>query len=327
MTLRRRDMLGLAALGLATTSVAAADAGTGWQPQQPIRLVLPVAPGGTADASVRLIQPLLAQALGVPIVIDNRPGGMGTIGAEAVVRAKSDGSVIGLVNTQYPATPYMLQKIGFDTLRDITPIGYFWRAVLALSVRADAPWRSLDDLIRAAKAAPGRIAYGSGGVGQGSHFAVALLEQAAGIRLEHTPYKGAAPAMNDVLAGHVPLLTSGVATVKPYVDSGRLRVLAVTTANRSVVLPQARTVAELGFAGFDVAEWYGIIGPAGLPPSIAARLNRAFSDVLRRPEVAAQFAQLDLSARDMTPAQFGDYLAGEDRRMKQLVRDSGISAN
>lgn len=309
------------ATGLAT-SPALADT---W-PTQPIKLLLPVAPGGSADASARLIQNGLAKILGQPIIIENRSGAAGTISTEGIARAKPDGYTLGIVFTGHAANPWLLPKLPYDSEKDFTPIAMFWRASLGISVHKDAPYRTLNDLVQAAKAKPGSISYATGGLGQATHIAAAQLESAAGISLNHVPYRGGSPAVADVVAGHVPVLSSGTGLASNFIDTGALRLLAVTSATRSSLYPQVPTAPELGYKGVDMSEWYGFVGPANLPPAIVKKMNAAVIEVLQQPEVVAQFAKWDMTTQRMTPAEFGAYLADQTRRMGAIVKAANIKA-
>lgn len=302
---------------------ALAQAQAAW-PNQPIRIILPVAPGGTADAAMRLIQEPLGKLLGQPVIVDNRPGGNATIATSAVVRSAPDGHTLGLVSTPFTANPALMAKVPYDTRKDVAPVAFFWESPLAWSVHPDAPYKTLADVVNASKADPGKVSYAVGGIGQGSHFSIAALEQAAGIRMTVIGYKGAGPALNDVLAKQVPMLVSTVGVAAPHVQGGKLRVLAVTSAERVTQWPSVPTAKELGYPGLVTGEWFGFVGPAGLPDDIARRFNEALAKVMREPQVHARMAQLDLNFKAMTPAEFGRYLHQQIDSIDQLVKVSGI---
>jgi tripartite-type tricarboxylate transporter receptor subunit TctC len=318
-TLTAACIVGLSAF----TPAFAQSPATAW-PTQPIKLLLPVAPGGSADASARLIQAPLSKILGQPVIIENKPGGMGTISTEAVVRAKPDGYTFGIVFTAHAANPTMMAKMPYDTEKDLTPVAMFWRAALGISVNKDAPYKTLADLVTAAKAKPGSISFATAGVGQATHFAVAQLEKEAGIKLNHVPYRGGGPAVSDVVAGHVPVLSSGTGLASPYFESGQLRLLAITTASRSKLYPQTPTAVELGYPGVDMSEWYGFIAPAHLPEPIVQKMNAAINEVLMQPAVQAQFAKWDLQAKPMSPAEFSQYVTEQTKRMSAVVKAANI---
>ena len=198
-------------------------------PSRPIRFVVPVAPGGATDVTARLLQEPISKALGVPIIVENKPGGAGVIATESVVRSAADGYTFAIVYTSHAGNPALLASVPYDSVKDITPVAFVWRAYLAFSVNKDVPINSIAELIARAKAEPGMLSYATGGVGQASHFAGARLEQMADIKLTLVPYRGAGPALADVLGGHVPILVSNISVAAPEVATGRLRPIAVTS--------------------------------------------------------------------------------------------------
>src|SRR5262245_18118460 len=241
-------------------------------PSKPIRWLVPVAAGGATDVVARLLQEPVGKLLGGTIIVENRPGGAGVIATQTAVTAAPDGTTMALIYTSHPANAVMQPKLPYDSVKDITPVAFFWRAQLAFSVRVDSPIKSFRDLLDAARRDPGSITYGTGGVGTGAHIAGAMLAEAAQIKLTHAPYRGAAPALNDLLAGQLPVLISNVSALPPHIETGRVRALAVTGAQRSPVLPDIATVAEFGFPEYQATEWSGLIGPANLPPEIVTRM-------------------------------------------------------
>ena len=319
---RTLALLALSALAF-HAQVAKADT---W-PEKPIHLLLPVAPGGSADATARLIQAPLSKILGQPIIIENRAGGMGTISTNAVVRAKPDGYTFGVVYTSHAANPFMFEKMLYNSEKDLTPVAMFWRATMGISVPKDSPYRTLGDLIAAAKAKPGQINYATSGVGQAAHIAMTQLEKAAGISLVHVPYRGGGPAMEAVIGGSVPVFSSGTGLASPYLLNGTLRLLAVTSGTRSKLFPQVPTAAEAGYKGVDMSEWYGFVGPAGLPEPIVKKMNAAINQVLAQAEVQAQFEKWDMTTKLMTPGEFGTYVAEETKHMGVVVKAAGIKIN
>jgi len=294
-------------------------------PARPVRLILPVPPGGLADITSRLIQNPLTAILGQQLVIENKPGGAGSIATATVARAKPDGYTFGLVYTSHAANPSMM-RLPYNSERDLTPIAFFWRAPLAISVHKSTPYGRLSDLITQAKSQPNSISLATAGVGQATHFAAVIFQNRAGIALNHVPYKGGGPAVQDVVAGHVPVLVSGIGNAKQHVDTGALRMLALTSTTRSQLVSNVPTLVELGFPEFQVQEWYGVVGPAGLPDSIVRKMNQAFDDALKRPEVAAELAKLDVYTQAMTPAEFKAYVAGETKRLEAVITANNIKA-
>jgi tripartite-type tricarboxylate transporter receptor subunit TctC len=295
-------------------------------PSKPIRFVVPVAPGGATDVTARLLQDPISKALGVPIIVENKPGGAGVISTESVIRSAPDGYTFAIVYTSHAGNPALLDSLPYDSIKDITPVAFVWRAYLAFSVHKDVPIKSLAELITTSKAEPGKFSYATGGVGQASHFAGARLEQMADIKLTLVPYRGAGPALADVIGGHVPVLVSNISVAAPEVATGRLRPLAVTAPERSPIFPDVPTVAELGFPGYQVSEWFGVIGPAGLPDDIVNRMNKAINDAARTPEVLAKFNAMGLVLTLTTPAGFKDILAEETKVTTDIIRKGNIKA-
>jgi tripartite-type tricarboxylate transporter receptor subunit TctC len=295
-------------------------------PAKPIRWLVPVAAGGATDVVARLLQEPVAKRLGTSIIVENRPGGAGIIATQAAVTAPPDGTTMALVFTSHAVNPAMQAKLPYDSSKDITPIAFFWRAQLAFSVLTESPLKSLADLIDAARKEPGRLAYGTGGVGTGAHLAAALLTDVANIKLTHAPYRGAAPALNDLLGGQVPILVSNVSALPMHIEAGRVRPLAVTGAQRSAVLPNVPTVAESGFPGYEATEWSGLIGAAHLPPDVAPTMNAAVNDAIREPAVAEQYRKMGLETIIMSPGEFRAFLDRETAKFSELIRKSGIRA-
>ncbi len=293
-------------------------------PSKPIRWLVPVAPGGATDATARLLQDPVSKILGQPIIVENKPGGAGTIATEAAVRSAPDGYTFGIIYTSHAGNPALLGTLPYDSVKDITPVAFFWRAYLAFSVHKDVPIHSLAELIDQAKKAPGTLAFATGGVGQASHFSGARLEQAAGIKLAHTPYRGAGPALTDVLGGHVPILVSNISVILPHLASGKIRPIAVTSPERSPLLPNIPTVAESGFPGYQMSEWFGFVGPAGLPDEIVQKMNAAINEAARRPEIVENLQKMGLVTNLGTPAAFRDILAEETRVTTDIIRKGNI---
>src|SRR5262245_35291495 len=290
--MRRVTRLALLAAGCLVVVAGAAQAQK-W-PSKPIRWLVPVAPGGATDVVARLLQEPVGKLLGGTIIVENRPGGAGMIATQATVTSPPDGYTMGLIYTSHPANASMQPKLPYDSFKDITPVAFFWRAQLAFSVRTDSPIKSFHDLLERSRKDPGSITYGTGGVGTGAHIAGAMFAEAAQIKLTHAPYRGAAPALNDLLAGQLPVLISNVSALPPHIETGRVRALAVTGAQRSPVLPDIATVAEFGFPEYQATEWSGLIGPANLPPEIVTRMNQAINDAIRQPAVVEQYRKMGL---------------------------------
>jgi len=259
-------------------------------------------------------------------VVENRPGGAGVIATQATVTSPPDGYTMGLIYTSHPANAVMQPKLPYDSFKDITPVAFFWRAQLAFSAATDSPIKSFQDLLDTARRDPGSITYGTGGVGTGAHIAGAMFAEAAQIKLTHAPYRGAAPALNDLLAGQLPVLISNVSALPPHIETGRLRPLAVTGAQRSPVLPDVPTVAEFGFPGYQATEWSGLIGPANLPAEIVTRMNRAINAAIGQPAVAEQYRKMGLETVLMSPGEFKAFLEAETSKFADVIRKGGIKS-
>jgi len=319
----RRGLRSALAAAIVLTGTSAGARAETW-PSKPIRLVVPVAPGGATDAIARLLQEPISKALGVPGIVENKPGGAGVIATEWVAHSAADGYSFAMVYTSHAGNPALLQSLPYDSVKDITPVAFVGRAYLAFAVNKDVPINSLAELIARAKAEPGKLSYANGGVGQASHFAGARLEQVADIKLTQVPYRGAGPALSDVLGGHVPILVSNISVAAPDVATGRLRPLAVTSPQRSPILPDVPTVAESGFPGYQVSEWFGFVGPGGLPDDIVNRMNKAINDAARSGDLAAKFDAMGLVLTLTTPAGFRDILAEETKVTTDIIRKGNI---
>jgi tripartite-type tricarboxylate transporter receptor subunit TctC len=321
-SLPRTGALAIAAAALLFAQIPAALAQQ-W-PSKPIKWLVPVAPGGATDATARLLQEPVSKILGQPIIVENKPGGAGVIATEAAVRSPPDGYTFGIVYTSHAGNPALLGNLPYDSVKDITPVAFFWRAYLAFAVHPDVPIKTLAELIDRAKKAPGTLAYATGGVGLAAHFAGARLEQEAGIKMNHTPYRGGGPALTDVLGGHVPILVANISVVQPHVESGKIRVIAVTSPQRSPIFPNVPTVAESGFPGYQTSEWFGFIGPAGLPDEIVRKMNAAINEAARRPDVAEQIQKMGIVTNLGTPEAFKAILAEETKITSEVIRAGNI---
>jgi tripartite-type tricarboxylate transporter receptor subunit TctC len=295
-------------------------------PSKPIRWLVPVAAGGATDVVARLLQEPVGKLLGGTIVVENRPGGAGVIATQATVTSPPDGYTMALIYTSHPANAVMQAKLPYDSFKDITPVAFFWRAQLAFSVATDSPIKSFKELLETARRDPGSITYGTGGVGTGAHIAGAMFAEAAQIKLTHAPYRGAAPALNDLLAGQLPVLISNVSALPPHIETGRLRPLAVTGAQRSPVLPDVPTVAEFGFPGYQATEWSGLIGPANLPAEVVTRMNHAINAAIGQPGVAEQYRKMGLETLLMSPGEFKAFLETETSKFADVIRKGGIKS-
>ncbi len=317
----------LAAAGLtlagAAGSVLAADA----YPSRPIKLIVPFAPGGPTDVMGRVVGKLLGEQLKQTVVIDNRPGAGGNLGTDMVAKAPADGYTLALSAVSSLAiSPALYPKLPYDVNTDFTPITLVGIAKGAIVAHPSAPFDDVKGLVAYAKANPGKLAYATSGVGTANHLAAEALQAAAGIKLLHVPYKGTAPATQDLLAGTVLLsFESSLTSAVPNVKAGKLKPIAITAATRSQLLPAVPTVAEQGYPGFDVPTWFGIVGPAKLPADVAATLNKAIVAALGSAEVTERFAQIGAEPAPMTAERFAAYIRAENARWGKLIRDANIT--
>lgn len=323
---RRRLLSAIAALPVASPALAqapAAPAAPAW-PTRPLRLVVPFPPGGTADLLGRLGAREIEARLGQPVVIENRPGAGGAVGSEAVARSTPDGTVLLLSNIASQAIgPAVNRNITYDSVRDFTHIGLIAAVPSAIAVSAAGPFRTLADLLAQARARPGSVRFGSTGVGTSSHVKLELLKRAAGVDITHVPYRGSAPAVADVIGGQIEGL---IAAVPDIGNNDRLRLLAVTTPDRAVRWPEVPSVAELGFPTLVASNWFGISGPAGIPPEIALRINEALVAGLNTPEVTERLAILGAAPNRMTPQDYTAMVASEVPRWAEVARAADIKA-
>ena len=313
-----RYALALAALVLAAPA-AAQD-----YPTKPIRLVVGFPPGGGVDIAARLIGAEMQKTLGQAVVIENRPGAGGGIGAEFVAKAAADGYTLLMGNTgSLTINPSLYPKLGYETQRDFTPVGLVSTSPLVVAVNPLLAANTLNELLALAKKRPGETSFGTGGNGSIAHLTVELLKAQTNVDLAHVPYKGGTPAVTDVVAGQLQMVVEGVPLVAPFVQQKKLRALMVTSAKRSSALPEVPTVIEAGFPDLVITAWYGIVAPAGTPPAIVARLNQAIVSALANPGLREKMNQQGSDAAGGTPSQFGDFIRQELARWAKAVKVSG----
>jgi tripartite-type tricarboxylate transporter receptor subunit TctC len=297
--------------------------------ERPIRIVVPFAPGGPIDVTTRLIADKARDALGT-VLIENRPGGGGGIGVAAVAKAAPDGHTLGIAAVAMHAiNPWLYAKLPYDPLKDFVPVTQMVRTPNVLVMNAETARRlkitSLQDFVAHARANPGRLNYGSGGIGSAGHLGGEIFKQRAGIFAVHIPYGGGNPAQLALLSGQVDFNLDNLATAAPNIRSGKLLPLAVTTARRSPLLPEVPAMAET-WPGFEIDTWWGLIAPAGTPPAMVTRLNAAFVAALNSPDVKARFADLMAEPAPSTPAQFSQLMQRELARYEKVVKASGAKA-
>jgi tripartite-type tricarboxylate transporter receptor subunit TctC len=319
---RRLLLAGLAGAALARPRLAVAQA---WAPTRAMRLVLGFPPGGASDAAVRVIQPFLQAALGQPVAVDNRPGAGGNPGALEVARAAPDGHTIGSANMGTLAVnPALVRNMGFDPAADLAPVTMLFNAVNVLVCPASRPFRSVADIVAAAKARPETITYGTGGVGSPGHLCGILFDHLAGTRTVPVPYRGGGPQMLALVAGEHDFGFSPLGTVLSHVQAGTIRALGVATTTRARELPEAPTMVEAGLAGFEVLNWDGIVLPRATPAPIRARLGEVVRAALADPALIAAFRQRGLEAWPTTEEAMAAQLAADAAKWQPLIRAAGI---
>jgi tripartite-type tricarboxylate transporter receptor subunit TctC len=318
-------MLG-AALGLLVLAANAAAAADDY-PNRPITLVVPFPPGGSTTIVARIIGDKLAEAVGQQIVVDNRGGAGGTIGTRAVAKSAPDGYTLLLGYTGTLAIgPTLYPGAGYDPRKDFAPIGMIGHAPNSLVVHPSLDVHSVKELVAYAKANPGKVNYGSAGVGTVSHVAGVYFANAAGIQLTHIPYKGTGPALADLLGGHIPMAFAPIPATHANIAEGTLRGLAVTSAKRSSLLPDVPTIAESGVPGFEASLFYGLVAPAGTPRPIIERLNKALRDALASDEVRKRLATDGAEPVPGTPEEYAAHIDQDETKWSKVVRDSGARA-
>ena len=319
-----RTFLARSALLLIALLVAHAALAQAW-PNRPVRLLVPFAAGaGTNDIMARLVGQHLGARLGQPVVIENRPGAGGIAGTEAAAKAAPDGYTFLMTNVSLVISPYLYAKLPYDPQKGFVPVTLVATAPLMLVVHPSVAAKSVQELIAFAKANPGRLTYGSGGVGSTPHLAGELFKSLAGIDAVHVPYKGGAPALNDLVGGQISFMIENVPGTMPFVKAGKLRALAVTGAQRTNTDATLPTMAEAGVPGYEVVGWNGIVAVAGTPPGIVARLEAETANVLRLPEVRERLAAMGAEPIGSTQEQFAAFIRAEDVRWGRIIREKGI---
>jgi len=291
-------------------------------PTKPVRLIVPFPAGGQTDIITRTFALKLTEAFNQPVVVDNRPGAGGTIGAEIAVKASPDGYSLAMVSGSYSANA-ALYKLPYDPLKDVAPVIMIGEIPNLVTVHPSGPAKSIKELIAYAKANPGKLNYGSGGTGSGVHLATVLFNQMTGTQMTHVPYKGATASVSDLISGQIQLVFGGLPGMVPHVKAGRLRGLAVTSAKRSNTVPDMPTVAET-VPGYEAVSWAAVLGPKGLPKDIVARWNRELNRTLQLPDVKERMAADGLEIVGGSPERFREILASDIERWQKVVKASNI---
>ncbi|MGX9936565.1 Bug family tripartite tricarboxylate transporter substrate binding protein [Advenella kashmirensis] len=292
-------------------------------PDKAVRIVVPYPPGGANDVIARIVGQHLAQSLGKPFIIENKPGATGLTGTEQVAGAKPDGYTLLVSASVHVIYPNLFKDVRFDPLTDFTPITQLASGAMILSVNPKLPVKSVKELIQYEKSHPNELQYASSGNGSATHLAAEALKTQSGMHLQHIPYRGSAPALSDTVAGHVPLVIDPVASSQPFVEAGKLRALAVTTAKRSPSLPDLPTMAEAGLPNYDIGTWYGLWAPKGTPEVITEKLAASVKEILKNPEMQKQLRILGLEGVGSSPQAFAEYNASEAKKWRKIISESG----
>ncbi len=310
---------GLLALALLAASPACAQD----YPNKPLRLVAPFSPGGATDVLARIVGQKLSERMGQPVVVENRVGAGGNIGAEQVAKAAPDGYTLLMGGVPHAIGASLYSKLGYDMVKDLTAVAEVASFPSVIVLHPSLPAKTVKELITLAKTRPGQLNFGSAGNGSPNHLALELFDTMSGVKMTHIPYKGAGQVVGDLLAGQLQLASMGLPVAIPHVQSGKLRAIALTGSTRSPLLPNIPTVAEAGLPGFDVTSWYGVFGPALLPREIVVKLNTEIASAITAPELTERLTALGAEPALKTPAAFAQYVRDEIVKWAKIVKESG----
>jgi tripartite-type tricarboxylate transporter receptor subunit TctC len=321
MTRSIARLFGIAGFALGLTATAFAQE----FPTKPVRIIVPFAPGGINDVVGRLLANHLTERFGRQVIVENRVGAGGVVGTELVANSPKDGHTLLIVSIAHAVNPW-LYTLNYDPSKSFVPVAPILSSQNALAVNLDLPAKSLQEFLALAKQQPGKIQYASGGVGGSLHLAMELFKITAGVDLLHVPFRGAGPAVIDVVGGHTKAINATIATLAPHIRGGKLRALGVSGSKRSDVLPEIPTIEEGGVPGYDAGNWIGLAAPAGTPAAIIARLHKEISAMLDLPDVQKQIAADGSEIMRMTPAAFATYMDNEMAKWGRVVKQAGIKA-
>jgi len=293
-------------------------------PNRPIRLITPFPPGATTDALSRIIGQKILENWGQNVLVDNRPGATGMIGTELAAKSAPDGYTLVNVISSHVVHKHLFKKVPFDAIKDFEPVILLARVTNVLVVHPSVPVYNVRDFIAFAKARKGQLVYGSAGTGSSNHLSAEMFKQAAGIDMEHIPYKGGAPAVNDLIGGQIPVMMASLLTGSPHARAGKIRALFVTSAKRQRVLPDAPTLQEAGFPGFEADEWWAILAPAGTPKDIASKLNTEIIRIFDLADVKGRIGNLGIEYIGSTPDGLGKFLRDEAVKWEKIIKNAGI---
>ena len=293
-------------------------------PNRVIKVIVPVTPGGGADMVARMVTDKMSHALGTSIIIDNKAGASGSLAALEVARAAPDGYTLMQCFVATHSTNPAVLKLKYDPIADFTPVGMMARTSNVLVVGDKNKAKTLPEFLALARSKPGAMSYSSAGSGSATHLIMEYLENQAKVGLVHVPYKGAAPAIQDLLGGQVDAMFPSLTTALPYIKAGKLRALAVASPKRDPLLPEVPTVAEMGFAGFSAIQWWGLCAPAKTPEPVVAKLNKALNDALAQPDISKRLGDMAAEPTPITPQQFEEFLKTEVTKWSKLVKDVNL---
>jgi tripartite-type tricarboxylate transporter receptor subunit TctC len=293
-------------------------------PTKPIRFITPFAPGGSTTTVARLVGNKLTESWGPQVIVDNRPGGNTIIGTETLARAAPDGYTIIMVSNAHVVMPSLYPKLPYDSIRDFAPVGNVYRAEFVLVISPSLPANNLQELIALAKAKPGQLNYATTGAGGSGHLANEMMNMLAGIKTQHVPYKGAGPALIDIMAGQVQIFINNPLTMIPHVKSGRIKAIAITGDTRTAALPQVPTFTEAGLPGLEVSPWFAVLAPAGTPKAIISKLTTEIARIVAMPDVLEFFATQGLAPFYSTPEQLGALMKNDLAKWAKVVKAAGI---
>ncbi len=314
----------IAAAAMAAMAAIQAAAMAADYPVKPVRIVVPFAPGGTNDLAARIVAEKFSERFGQSFVVDNRAGANGVVGADIVAHAAPDGYTLLVASAGIAVNPSTMKSLPYDTQRDFTPLGLVGGGSYLMAVHPAIAAKTVKEFVAWTKARPGQISYASVGIGSPSHLAAELLRMVADIDMQHVPYKGGSAALPDLIAGRVSMFFGSISTLNPQVQNGRLRAIAVTTLTRSAAMPEVATFVESGYPGFEVNGWYGLLGPAKMPPALVARLNGELQKVLADADTQTRFAANGMEPAPGSAAAFGERIRNEIAKWAQVVRAAGI---
>ena len=293
-------------------------------PSQTVKIIVPFPPGGTTDILARQVASELTQKWGVPVIIDNRAGASGTIGSEQLVRSPRDGYTLMVTATHHVINPSLYKNLKYDTRTDFTPIALIASVPNVLVVNPSLPVKNVQELIKYAKDKPGVLSFGSAGVGGANHLAGELFKHAAGIDIVHVPYKGAAPALNDLIGGHIPMMFDSLPGVIQHIRSGQLRALGVTSLKRAPAAPEIPTIDESGVKGFDATAWFGMYAPGNMPAELTRKISGDVLEVLRSPRIQTQFAELGADPGTLSQPDFANFVNAEIAKWGKVIAAANI---